>query len=1538
MTDSAKHIPTLRRLRDRLSDLSMRNRSLRLIRLPKKRAFDLAWLDAVHPGDSARVMERLLSGRNQAAMLLTVGSDDEDALVIHRGLTYLNREVRLVEEERGVYDLSAGLMFLCGCVSEGKYIQAPMFLLPRRLTLDRKRRGGTRWVIEPMGDAKEVHVNRTLLLALQKYADLTLDLESLEQSMVDLLFGTRRRDGWLTELSKSTADLLRKHGLKTVPTLQPWGDTQTTSEAPDSELVPALPLYKAADVPTPPLRRFELRPHAVISRFPLADTALLSDYDDLVRVLEVHPTQPLGYAGALLGDALPPRASSKRQMRLGEQSGRWHIESTDESQEAVLEGVLQGQSMAVYGPPGTGKSQLIANLVASILARGERVLVVSQKRPALDVVAQRLGPDLNRFVALVHDPVRDRQLLCDRIIASLDKNLELPGTFNQAERNHLLKVIEQQEAFFDKVNASLNVRSDLGYTYFEAHLHRLRHPVAPIALKVVKLPRVSPSTLRDAVPQLQQYVVDTDWARTPGTWKERRPSYGARSLDDLERFQDEQLPKLTAAMSDYSKWDLARPSDVNELESSAADADAHEAVRLWCQRAGSLSQSNWQWLPVVHSHDDPHRAILSDVKTLETLLTHRERTEGRVLLAGMEVGEVEAIFQEYETTAALWYKFLLPSWYQVQDRVRSVLTKEEIGEAELARGVEIWRRRATYTAELRSTPAKLSLLARANLDLSTFTKGMVESLQKTNQAAAEASQAWKSDVQAKARHLVASIPADAEQASQAQRRAEYALRAPQLLQSLQRREKALGEWLGDAAGTWMRQAHKQRQPSFIGARFQDEVASDFEALGLADRRMAETEERYPDLVRLTLEARSAGVSDIEQELWSAFSDRWLRDALNSRPILKDVDQGSLERRRDRVSGAWGRLPQANRTVLISKLHDTAATIKDGHRRNLLKRAQQKRFKWSVRKLVEQFWTKGLSDLLPVWLCSPETVAAVFPLSANFFDYVVFDEASQCTLPQGLTAVYRGRTCIVAGDEQQLPPSNLFSTTLEDEDELDEVIDEESLLSRATSAGSAMSLTWHYRSRYPELIQFSNEAFYNGGLRVAPLPVPSFSPPALEWVQVPGAWTRRANEAEGRLAVEIIERYLRDHPELTIGVITVNRQQSDHIQDLLDERLQSSPTLQKRYEEAMERELDERPFIRNLENVQGDERDVIILSVAYSADASGRVPLRFGSLSMPGGERRLNVAISRARRKMIVLCSFDPESQLQVSEQSSQGAQILQGFLRYARSVGAGRTASAPAQALRAPAIPAHAEATDHIASVLAEWGYQVERAVGGSAARVDIAVRSKESPDRYVLGILLDGPGASWASTAIGREVGRIEYLTRYLWPIQVVSIPALVRSRQAVLDALRERLAAEEQRLDAVLPPPSVKLPRQATPQPAVVEQVAATPVQSSPVPSRRTTTKPVKPKVVPSAPESAPEDPHELVVEGGSTVKYRNLNRDSTREIVLVGPTVPRGVNATSLNSPIAQVLMGAKVGQVVPLELQNDTHEIEVLAIKPPPRMPG
>lgn len=1539
-----EHILTLKRLRDKLSDLSMRNRSLRLIRLPKKRAFDLAWLDKVHPGDSSRVLERVLSGRKQTVAMLAVGTDDEDAQAIHKGLTYLDREVRLVEAERGVYDLSVGFLFLCGSIGDKKYIQAPVFLFPRRLVLERKGKNGTRWLLQPPDDPKEINVNRTLLLALHQYADISVDIQKLEDKVTEILIGTPRSSDWLSQLATAAAKAMHGLGLRSTPTADEWGVPAATSDTKGPQLVPTLPLYKAAEVPEKRRLDFELRPHAVLSRFPLADTALLDDYDRLKTVLEVNPSQRLGYAGELLGGQRTANGAgggNRPPVNLtAAKPTNWHITSTDESQQAVLGQVLGGTSLAVYGPPGTGKSQLIANLISSALAERKSVLVVSQKRPALDVVAQRLGGDLSRFVALVHDPIRDRTQFCERIISSLAPNLGHGGTANAVERNRLLKIISAEEKWFEEVHKALTTDGKQGSSPFEAYVYKLQYPGKPNVLSVRTLPKLTPSELVDALPDLLSYMDDTQKCRTPNTWKQHRPDFSTRTLDHLEEFTERAMPKIMRAAKALHKWELSRPTSLPELGTTVARESAYSELMSWCSQGSTLFPNSWQWVARFANIQNPVRQLQLETNAAANLLRIRTEANDCILEQPAQVNEVETAIARWEEINQNWYKLLQPEWYQLQKAVKTFLDNEGIRAEDPQAGIHEWRCRKTYHSALLTTPKQLRVLAFNSAYLRKLSLDDLKSTEATAMPAATLVSKWN-DLSNEARTTLSEIPTSGAQVKTAKDLTDYALMAPGIQNAKIKALHDLEKWLGPIAKTWFSEVVKSGHTGDLATRVDNTVAAHFHDLIAADRRMSSVNSRHSQLIPLVKMLTRLTASAFTTELWTAYSERWARDAESGAGNLVDLTQAESSRRRKRLTDAWHDLPRESQNVLKAKLHDQVATITDRERTELLRRAEQRRRRWPIRKMVESFWNKGLGSLIPVWLCSPETVAAVFPLTPGYFDFVVFDEASQCTLAQGLTAVYRGKTCVIAGDEQQLPPSNLFSTTLEDEDDMDEVIDEESLLSRAKNAGNVMSLAWHYRSKYPELIQFSNSTFYHGGLRVSPVPVTGFTPPAVEWVRVPGEWTKRANEAEGGLAVELLSRYLKDHPEESLGIITLNRQQADFIQDTLDQRLENSPALRDRYGTAMESDLDSRPFIRNLENVQGDERDVIIISVAYSANASGNVPLRFGTLNRPGGERRLNVAVSRARKKMIILCSFDPASQMQVSDETSVGARTLQSFLCYAQEAGA----KTQAIGIGAAAMHhAHEGVVDELERKLTANGWLVDKALGASAARVDIAVRSKTAPDRHILGIVIDGPGASWAKTAIGREVGRIDYLKLYNWPVHVLSIRGLVRNNTEVFAELLERLNLEESRCGDILAPPSVSIPIQkaVVVKPVVSESHKVSPVRAAtgdtqsglpfPKPSRPTVNQPHKVKPPVESPVPSP-----LVVEPGSKVTYKLMESNDERTVVLAGPSIPRSIEVVRLDVPLGEALLETAVGDTTFIEFPNREVELKVLSIKPPPPMP-
>ncbi|MFU8785994.1 MAG: AAA domain-containing protein, partial [Candidatus Izemoplasmataceae bacterium] len=339
----------------------------------------------------------------------------------------------------------------------------------------------------------------------------------------------------------------------------------------------------------------------------------------------------------------------------------------------------------------------------------------------------------------------------------------------------------------------------------------------------------------------------------------------------------------------------------------------------------------------------------------------------------------------------------------------------------------------------------------------------------------------------------------------------------------------------------------------------------------------------------------------------------------------------------------------------------------------IKRRLDSARKWSVGKFVHTYQLELFSNV-KVWMMTPEVVSEIIPLNFAMFDLVIFDEASQMFVEKGIPTIYRAKKVVIAGDTKQLRPSSLGQgrleydeDLLEDDTEVDISLDAQSLLDLARYKYKETILNYHYRSKYEELIGFSNYAFYDGKLIVSPNLDKPKKPP-IEYVVTPdGLWDNRQNKQEAAKVVEIIKKILRTRKENeTIGVITFNVNQRNLIEDLLDEEIFSNKSLTKkiqtelnRFEDGEDRSL----FIKNIENVQGDERDIIIFSTAYAKNKDGRFLRQFGWLNNEGGQNRLNVAISRAKKKIYLVTSFYP-AEFHVEDLKSSGPKLLKKYMQY----------------------------------------------------------------------------------------------------------------------------------------------------------------------------------------------------------------------------------------------------------------------------------
>ena len=415
---------------------------------------------------------------------------------------------------------------------------------------------------------------------------------------------------------------------------------------------------------------------------------------------------------------------------------------------------------------------------------------------------------------------------------------------------------------------------------------------------------------------------------------------------------------------------------------------------------------------------------------------------------------------------------------------------------------------------------------------------------------------------------------------------------------------------------------------------------------------------------------------------------------------------------------------------------------------------------SIRRLFEQI-PNLLPRLCPCLLMSPLSVAQYLDPNCKPFDIVIFDEASQLPTCKAVGALARGKDAIIVGDPNQMPPTSFFASNIVDEEHL-ETEDLENILEDCLALNMPQThLLWHYRSHHESLIAFSNSQFYENRLYTFPSVNDRISKVSL--VHVNGVFERgrsRQNRAEAEAVVNELIRRSRDKElsKLSVGVVTFNISQQNLIDDLLAEACKTDAQL-----EQWAFETKEPLFIKNLENVQGDERDVILFSIGYGPDESGRVTMHFGPLNREGGWRRLNVAVSRAREEMIVFSSLTPD-QINVSRTSAKGVAALKAFLEYAAS---GKLVQDENTSRRCRIQ--QSGIAESICRALKEHGYDTQQNVGRSEYRIDVGVVDPANPQQYMLGILLDGPVYGEAKTTRDRELNRISVLEDLGWKIHRV-------------------------------------------------------------------------------------------------------------------------------------------------------------------------
>lgn len=496
-----------------------------------------------------------------------------------------------------------------------------------------------------------------------------------------------------------------------------------------------------------------------------------------------------------------------------------------------------------------------------------------------------------------------------------------------------------------------------------------------------------------------------------------------------------------------------------------------------------------------------------------------------------------------------------------------------------------------------------------------------------------------------------------------------------------------------------------------------------------------------------------------------------------------------------IESANSRKPQ---DILI-QANDSEAAI-------LMKEAAKKRRLMPIRTLMQKI-PNLLVKLKPCLLMSPISVSQFLAPETAKFDLVLFDEASQIVPEDAIGSIYRGKTLVVAGDNKQLPPTSFFQKSLIENLDWDEISDEDfevfdSILDECLGIGLPVkTLRWHYRSKHEELIAFSNHRFYDDTLITFPAAKAKHDSLGVKMFYVPdGIYDRggkRNNSREAEAIADLVFDHFTNYPKKTLGVVTFSIAQMETVQEAIDRRLKENPA----FEQFFKEDRLEGFFVKNLENVQGDERDVIFFSVGYGYDQQRQMTMNFGPLNKPGGERRLNVAVTRAREKVVLVTSIKAVDI--DAEVKAQGVQTLRFYLDYAEK------GPEALQTEKQKAGVFESSLDEDIASEIQKLGYSVVPQVGCSGYKIDIGVLDPVNHGCYLLGVECDGTTYKSSHSARDRDRLREQVLRNLGWRIHRVWSPAWVARRDSEVKRLKEALEQAQKlqlEIDAQKPPVDMK------------------------------------------------------------------------------------------------------------------------------------
>ncbi|MGL4611138.1 MAG: DUF4011 domain-containing protein [Trueperaceae bacterium] len=1015
-----------------------------------------------------------------------------------------------------------------------------------------------------------------------------------------------------------------------------------------------------------------------------------------------------------------------------------HVVDADSSQTVVIHDVSQGKNLIVEGPPGTGKSQVITNMIASSIARGKKALFVAEKMTALEVVKRRLDQvGLGDACLELHSHKTNKK----DFLAELKRTLELPNSYQVIDTriDELGNVQKQLNEYASAVNTHIGDSEVTPYKAF-GELYLLGQKVGSwqLSLNYAVLGQWKPRDLERKQKLAEKF---TQWLGQHGQphehlfWGSKKRVFTPLDQPTLHTALGKALDatkRLEKSSSELANvFGLSLPQtyrDAQQLTNAVnkkLTAPQLEGINL--EDENWLSQSN---------HVDK---LLQQGKLLRDTRTYYSP----ILEPLAWKQDVQEEYKAIKTYGSKWWRIFNGSFRKSQLTLRGLY--RELPDKSFEKQLEVLRAILQDQQQSKAFEEGMDFATRL---FGSQWQGLTSEFDKLSQTAKWVQQLRQEIVAGDTPEWTTKLITDKHSVEFKH----HLVETENALSSFVFGIKEVVEALEFDENLLLQGQKIENQPLGVIQNMLERLNAQVPELkAMADYNLLSlqlSEENLESVKNAVLKdfGLAEHLSSLLRKEWLEFH---LKQAYAERPILAQFDRDSHESLIERFRNLDKLSFEINQKKIAS-LHLRGLPVRqlNSLEHSILKREFEKKKRHKpIRRLMEEAG-QTIQAAKPVFMMSPLSIANFLPPGKIEFDIVIFDEASQVKPADALGSILRGKQIVVVGDSKQLPPTNFFATdyTGDDEDENAEAAttDIASILSLCKSKNmSDRMLRWHYRSKHESLIEVSNRLFYDNKLVVFPSNYVEHKGMAFNHLPntVYDRGASRANPLEAKSIAEAVFRFAKESHQFSLGVVAFSTAQQRAIEDQIEMMRRQNP----QYESFFADSKRETFFVKSLENVQGDERDVILISIGYGRDEAGKLTMNFGPVNKDGGEKRLNVLFTRARSQCEVFCNFTAND-LSVNHDSPRGLIALKTYLHHAETgkmdlaIETGREPDSPFEVAVIEALKAR--------------GYSIKSQIGIAGYSIDLAVVNPKSPNTYIIGIECDG--ATYHSSRSARDRDRL--------------------------------------------------------------------------------------------------------------------------------------------------------------------------------------